>query len=141
MIKVLMRRGNAFKLGLFCSLLWLSACATTAPMGNLIEERAAARWDALLSGDIATGYEYLSPGYRSSVSLLQYERSLLLRQVQWTSAKYTSSECAEKICNVQILLGYRVVGALPGVKVFEGTKGVEESWLMIGGLWYYVPKE
>ncbi len=121
--------------------LLLSACATTVPTGETVEERATARWDALLSGDIATAYEYLSPGYRSSVSSLQYERSILRRQVQWISAKYMGSECAENTCNVQISLGYRVVGALPGVRVFEGTQGIEESWLMIDGLWYNVPKE
>jgi len=121
--------------------LLLAACATTTPRESSIEARATARWDALLSGNIATAYEYLSPGYRSSVSSLQYERSILNRQVQWTGAKYTGSECAEKTCEVQISLGYRVAGALPGVKVFEGTKDIEESWVMINGLWYNVPKE
>jgi len=141
MIKVLMKRGNAFKLGLCCSLLWLSACATTAPTEELIEERATARWDAILSGDLAGAYEYLSPGYRSSVSSSQYQRSILLRQVQWTGAKYVRSECSEKTCKVLILLNYRVSGALPGVKHFNGTQDIKESWVKVNGLWYYVPKE
>jgi len=119
----------------------LSACATTVSTENQIEERATARWDALLSGDIAAAYEYLSPGYRSSVSSLQYQRSILLRQVQWTGAKYIDNECAEEICKVRVSVGYRVAGALPGVQVFEGTTGIVESWVMIDGLWYYVPKE
>ena len=141
MTKNLVKHGNVFKLGLCFGLLWLSACATTVPTEELIEERAMARWDALLSGDIAAAYEYLSPGYRSSVSSLKYQRSILLRQVQWTGAKYIDSECAEKTCKVRISVGYRVVGAVPGVKVFEGAKGIEESWVMADGLWYYVPKE
>ena len=37
----------------------LSACATTpASPGDIVKERAQARWDALLNGDFATAYSY-----------------------------------------------------------------------------------
>jgi len=35
----------------------------------------------------------------------------------------------------------RVSGALPGVKHFNGTQDIKESWVKVNGLWYYVPKE
>jgi len=126
---------------LLCSLLLLlSACATTAePKAASIEERVTARWNALLSDDLAGAYEFLSPGYRSSVSSVQYQRSILLQRVQWTEATYRSSECTETTCNVSVLLGFKVVGALPGVKTFEGKRDVKESWIKIDDMWYLVP--
>jgi len=126
-------------LALLCGLLLLSACATTAPKAPDIQERANARWEALLSGDIAAAYEYLSPGYRSSVSSLQYQRAILLKRVQWTGVEYRAHECTETSCNVKFVLSYKVAGALPGVRSYEGKMDIEEPWVMVGKQWYYVP--
>ena len=126
-------------MGVVCGLLLLSACATSVSTEVQVEQRATARWETLLSGDLAGAYEYLSPGYRSSVTSIQYQQSILRQQVQWTSAKYLESTCEETTCNVKILLGYTVYAALPGVKSFDGTKDIEESWVLISGNWYLVP--
>jgi len=130
---------NFSNLALLASLALLSACAGTTPKTSHIEERAMAYWDTLFSGDLAGAYEFLSPGFRSSVSSMDYQRSILTKQVQWTSAEYRGSECSETTCSVQISLGYRVMGAVPGVKSFTGTQKIEESWIMIDGMWYLVP--
>jgi hypothetical protein len=122
---------------LVCSVLVLSACEKS----ESIEERATARWDVLLSGDMTAAYEYLSPGYRSSVSLEQYQRSLLTRQVGWNSADYIESECVEDSCKVKISIDYSVRGALPGVKEFKGVQKIEESWVRVKGVWYLVPEK
>lgn len=124
-----------------CGLLLLSACATSVSTENQVEQRATARWEALLSDDFTGAYEYLSPGYRSSVTVIQYQKSILLQQVKWTSAKYLESTCEETICNVKILVGFTVYGAIPGVKSFNGTKDIEESWVLISGNWYLVPPQ
>ena len=124
---------------LCCSLLLLSACATSMKSGGNIEKRAMGRWDALLSEDVEAAYEYLSPGYRSSVSLTQYHRSLLLSKVKWTAAKYIESDCEETVCNVKILLDFTVYGALPGVKSLESKQTIEESWVLVNSSWYLVP--
>ena len=126
-------------MGVVCGLLLLSACATSVSTEVQVEQRATARWETLLSGDLAGAYEYLSPGYRSSVTSIQYQQSILRQQVQWTSAKYLESTCEETTCNVKILLGYTVYAALPGVKSFDGTKDIEESWVLSSGNWYLVP--
>jgi hypothetical protein len=127
-----------------CSLLLLSACATTtqeaAREDNSIETRAQARWNAILQDDLTAAYEYLSPGYRSSVSLVQYIRLILNKQVSWTGARYVGSECDETLCEVTIALDYSLVGVLPGVKSFDSTKNIGEAWLFVDGEWYYVPK-
>lgn len=124
-----------------CGLLLASACAAPGNKQSSIEERASARWDAFLAGDLAGAYEYLSPGYRSSVSSLQYQRMVLLQQIKYTSAKYVSSECEETTCNVTVLVGFTVYGALPGVKSFDGTRNVDESWVLVDGNWYMVPEK
>ena len=123
------------------SLVLLSACATTEVPESKIEDRVMGRWNALLSDDLAGAYEYLSPGYRSSVSSNQYQRTLLLKKVQWTHAEFRSSECEESVCEVHVLVGFAIYGALRGVKSFKGADDVEESWVLNGGQWYLVPKQ
>lgn len=130
---------------LVCSLLLLGGllggCATSAPEENQLERRAAERWQALLSDDIEAAYEYLSPGYRSSVSYVQYIRALLSKQVGWTDARYIESDCAETSCKVKISLDYSVYGAVPGVRSFDGTQVIEESWVLADRTWYFVPRQ
>jgi hypothetical protein len=121
-------------------LLMLSACAPQNKQST-IEERVNARWDALLAGNLAGAYEYLSPGYRSSVSSLQYQRKVLLQQIKYTSAKYVSSKCEKTTCNVTVLVGFTVYGALPGVKSFDGSRNIDESWVLVDGNWYVVPEK
>jgi hypothetical protein len=117
----------------------LTGCATSTPKAPDIEERATARWETLLAGDLGGAYEYLSPGYRSSVSSIQYQRSILLKRVQWTGVKYKSSECTEFTCDVMFLLDFRVAGAIPGVRSYDGKKDIVETWILSDGMWYLVP--
>jgi hypothetical protein len=125
--------------GLYCSLLLLSACDTSETSKGTIEERATARWEALLGDDLADAYEFLSPGTRSSVSSAQYQRSILSQKVQWTGARFIESECVESSCKVRISLDFALHGVLPGVKSYEGTREIEESWVLVEGNWYLVP--
>ena len=141
MVKFLSTRRNALLPGLCCSLLFLSACDVTTSSKATIEERAMARWVLLFSGDFADAYDYLSPGYRSSVPSKEYQKSLLLQRVEWTNAKYIESDCTETTCKVSILLGYVMRGGLPGVKSFEGSDVIEESWIKSDNTWYLVPEQ
>jgi len=141
MLKFLLRRNYSFLLGLVCCLLLLSACATNLRTEEILESRATARWNALLSGDFAGAYEFLSPGYRSSVTSAQYQRSVLLKRVKWTNARYVESNCTETTCKVKISLNYTLYGALPGVKSFDGTQTIEESWVLVKANWYLVPEK
>lgn len=141
MIKFSFKPRHAFLAGLCFSLLLLSACTTNISNEGTIEERATARWALLFGGDFAGAYEFLSPGFRSSVSSVQYQKSLLLQRVEWTNAKYIESDCTETTCNVSILLGYVMRGGLPGVSTFEGSDVIEESWIKTDKIWYLVPKQ
>ena len=126
-------------MGLMFSLVLLSACATPVSKENQIEKRVTERWDTIFSGDLASTYGFLSPGYRSSVSSTQYQRAILTQKVKWTSAKYVDSACEETACVVRVSVGFTVYGALPGVKSFEGTQILDESWVLVDGQWYFVP--
>jgi hypothetical protein len=124
-----------------CGLMLLSTCATSTSVNpeSQVEERANARWEALFSGDLVGAYEYLTPAYRTSVSSLAYQRSVLLKRVAWTSAQYIESACEESLCRVTFDVGFTVSGALRGVKPYKGTQKIKESWVLIDGQWYFVP--
>ena len=140
-MKFFLKGNHLIWLGLCVSSLLLSACATTVEIEDTIETRAIKRWEALLSDDYEGAYEYLSPGFRSSVSLKQYQRSLLLKKVAWTDANYVESDCAETSCKVKISLNYTVYGAVPGIQSFDGTQTITESWVLVDGNWYLVPAQ
>jgi hypothetical protein len=124
------------------SLSLLVACASMRqPADQVVGERAVARWDALIKGDYAAAYKYLSPGFRSGFTAQQYAKSFIYKKVKWTSAKLIESDCAEKTCKVRISLGYTVYGAVPGVKSFSDEEPIEESWVLSHGSWYILPEK
>ena len=65
---------------------------------------------------------------------------LLVQQLNWTSAQFVSSECEETTCNARFLVGFTVYAAVPGVKSFNGTRNIDESWVLVDGNWDFVPK-
>lgn len=120
----------------------LSACATTqSTPEEAVEARAADRLTALLAEDYATDYEYLSPGYRSGVTLAQHQRNMALRKVRWTDASVAGSECSEDVCKVRISIEYEVYGAVPGMSRFKSLGSAEEDWIFSAGEWFLVPSE
>jgi len=121
--------------------LQLCSCATTPVMPESISDRAQARWDTLLSGDLEGAYQYLAPGYRSSVSVDQYTRQIQIQKVMWTDANYTDSECLESSCKVKISLDYSLLAALPGIPRYDGTQKIEENWIKHDETWWLVPKK
>ena len=92
MFKSILTTRRVFLVISCCSLFLLSACAATAQKQDSMEERVMARWNAVLADDFLAAYDFLSPGFRSSVSLQQYQRALILQQVKWTGARYIESE-------------------------------------------------
>jgi hypothetical protein len=125
---------------LLLACLLLFSCAGTGNSNN-IEVRAQTRWDSLLGGDLAGAYEFLSPGLRSSIGSLDYQRVLLMTKVRWTAAEVLESECDEDACTVKVNIKFLLLGAVPGVKKFEGHQVISESWVRVDGQWWYVPQE
>ncbi len=120
----------------------LAGCAATGkPPEEAVLERAQERLDLVLAEDYAAAYDFLSPGYRSSVTLAAYQRDMALRRVRWTDARAVGSECSEDVCKVRISMDFLVIGALPGVARYETKGSGEENWIRTDGQWYYLPKD
>ena len=121
----------------------LAACATTdqkpSPEQH-VQERAQARWDALLDDRIEEAYGYFAPGYRTGLSLADYHRRLAGRRILYTGAAVTGSTCSETNCKVQITVDFAVMSALPGVPRMDSTSPVEEDWVFTTGDWYLLPE-
>jgi hypothetical protein len=132
---------SAKPLALICTVLLLQACAAAGKQTETIEDRVNGRWAALLGNDIESAYAYLTPGYRSSVSLEQYKRAIASRKMKWTSAKYVKSDCDENNCTVQVDIGFTVYGVLPGVKSMNSSQFAEETWILVDKNWYMIPPQ
>ena len=126
----------------------LGACAATSngpqqdsTSPHPVLERAQQRWEILLSGDLAAAYAYLSPGYRSSVSSLDYQRGVLVQKVRWKDARIVGSECLELTCDVRVDVDFEIIGVLPGVPRYANTDKTTEQWVKIGENWWFVPQQ
>ena len=122
------------------AVLVLAACAAT-PKTDAVVERAQARWDALIAGDLETAYTYYSPGYRSGVSLIDFGVEMRMRKVRWTSATYKRHDCESDRCEVYFDVGFRVPRPVPGLTVYDGRDEVEDTWIRSDGQWWYLPKK
>ena len=120
----------------------LSACATTstASPGDLVRERAQARWDALLKGDFATAYSYFSPGYRSSTTVVDYEIGIRMRKVQYRTAEFQDHSCENNVCTVRLKVGYKVAKPVPGMTDWKSESVVSEQWIKSNGNWWFLPQ-
>ncbi len=130
--------GRSF--GLALTALLVGACATMGkPPEEAVAERAQERLDLLIAQDYEAAYEYLSPGYRSGVTLNDYQRRMLRQRMQWTDATVTQSDCSEDACKVRISMAYAVYGAVPGVSRFDSKAVSTEDWVRSSGQWYFIP--
>jgi hypothetical protein len=124
-----------------CAVLALAACATPGTQTHPVVERAEARWAALTTGDLETAYTYYSPGYRSSTSLIDFGVAMRSRDVKWSSAAYKDHQCEESRCTVSFDVSYRVPRPVPGLKVWESTAVIRDTWVKVDGQWWYLPEK
>lgn len=94
---------------------------------------ALARWDALIAGNLAKAYEYMSPGTREVMSLDLYEKKT--RTGLWKKASVETIACEQDRCEVTMAIEYS----------YRDMKSIEtrlnEVWLQEGGKWWYVPRK
>jgi len=126
-------------LGVIFLVCGLAGCAGTGIKSNeeadakiAVAKKAKSRWDALIKGDLAAAYEYLSPGTRSVLSLEAYKAKI--RPGLWKRVSVDSVTCERSRCDVAIMLEYS----------YRDIKSIEtrliETWLHEGG-WWYVPRK
>lgn len=124
--------------------LFLGACASKGGISESPEKyltkRAEARWTAMISGQWEQAYAYFTPGYREASSLEGYRQSMLGRRVSWTGARVKKVECSDaERCLVGVEVDYSLIGGMPGVANVSSQHYSEETWLRLGGEWYYLP--
>jgi hypothetical protein len=119
----------------------LAACASNpgASRDRQIQERAQARWDAIIAGDYERAFTYLSPGYRSTTNAADYGIELRLRKVRYLSASYLDHSCDDNACSVRVDVGFRLAQPMKGVPEWDGTQTLTEQWVRIGGDWWFLP--
>jgi len=112
----------------------LCGCASLAPRtaDTIVKEKAQARWDALVKGDLNAAYGYLSPGSRSVISATDYAGSI--RRGFWKSAVVEKVECGSaQTCEVSATIEYEFMG--------RRTKSpLRETWIRDGSEWWYLQK-
>ena len=136
------RSGRLALLTLLAASVLLSACAMTpASDDERVVERAQQRWDAVIAGDLETAYEFFSPGYRSTHSLIDFGVAERMRRVKRNSAEYVEHTCEESRCLVKFRVGFTVYQPVPGMPKYDSKSMVEDTWIKTNGEWWYLPKK
>jgi len=111
-----------------------SGCAAldSRPDAEVVKERAQARWNALVGGDVEKAYGYLSPGTRSVMTRDAYASSLKLGF--WKAVSVDKVECpTATLCEAASTVEYEHMG-------HRNKTPLKESWIKDGSTWWYVLK-
>ncbi|CAG9931372.1 hypothetical protein [Candidatus Nitrotoga arctica] len=99
---------------------------------KMVADLAAARWEALIKGDFAKAYNYLSPGSREVMSLDVYKAKI--RGGNWKKANVDSVSCEQDQCKVLMAIEY----SYRDIKSLETR--LDEKWMRQDGKWWYVQR-
>jgi hypothetical protein len=95
-----------------------------------IAQRAEARWQLLIKGDVAGAYEYLSAGSKATTPVDVYKGKI--HPGMWREAKVEQVECEKEVCKVQLQITY-------DAKRMKGIQTpVFETWIIENGTAGYV---
>ena len=120
----------------------LAGCAGQPREPEDVKARAQQRWDLLIAGEHKQAYEYLTPGYRTTVGADQYDARLRTRTVKWLSTQVHGAECeTEDVCTVKTTLNFEVQMPIPGIGKQRSFQPLNEKWLLNDGVWYFLPKK
>ena len=119
----------------------VAGCATVPAKeedNSIIKERAVTRWNLLIAHKADQAYDYLSPGFRSTISREKYADEMNQRGVHWDKVNYVSQECEATTCKVRLLVDYRIT--LKGsVGTVKSMAPLVETWIKTDGKWYFLP--
>lgn len=108
----------------------ISADSSPEAKQKLVAERAEARWQTLIKGDVDGAYQYLSAGSKAATSLSVYKAKI--KPGLWRKAKVDNVDCEAEICKVTLTITYD----------YRNMKGVEtllpETWIIENGSAWYV---
>lgn len=123
-----------------CVSLALSACATLSSdkPEDQVRQRATERWQALVKGEFSRAYTYNTPGFRAVVSPDSY-RNRFGGAVVWLGASVVGVNCPETTkCVANLSIEFKpVLGRRNSTNL---STGLEETWLLEDGQWWFFQK-
>lgn len=98
---------------------------------KFVAQRAHERWQLLIKGDVASAYEFLSPGSKATMPLEVYKARL--KPGMWVRASVEKVDCEkQEICHVVVVVDYDA----------RQMKGIQtqlpETWVIERGSAWYV---
>ena len=111
-----------------------SACASldSRPAPEVVKERSQARWNALVKGDTAKTYDYLTPTARNTLKLDDYTANM--RAGFWKAVTVDKVECdGPDLCVVSVTVEY-------DHKMGRNKSPLQETWIREGSNWWYAQK-
>lgn len=121
----------------------LAACNTqkadNRPPEEIISERAAARWQAMMDREYAKAYEHVAPSVRSVMSLDGYKRRYNILSDQhpssWKKAEVRGVSCeSSDACTAKVYLETQI--HVPKFQGMRATAETEERWILQDGQWW-----
>ena len=112
----------------------LGGCAVLdqRPAEQQVQERAQARWDLVLKGELSAAYEYMSPGSRAVMTRDQYVNSV--RMGFWKAVKVDKVVCETPAsCEAHLTVDYELRGS-------PIRTPAKETWVKDGSTWWYLRK-
>ena len=109
----------------------MAACATVSPRSSqdIVRDRAQARWNALVQGDVKAAYEFFSPGSRTTMSLADFATGIRLGF--WKAVVVDQVECGADSCEVSSTIEYDH----RGMRVKTPHR---ETWVREGSNWWFL---
>lgn len=100
-----------------------------------VHERAQARWNALVAGQIDKAYSYTAPSFRAITPYDTY-RGSFGAGASWQSAEVIDVRCETERCEVDVRLRIQ----LPVRSVGPITTDTKEVWIQENGRWWLYQK-
>ncbi|MEO8565279.1 MAG: hypothetical protein ABI541_02765, partial [Betaproteobacteria bacterium] len=92
---------------------------------KVVAQRAEARWQSLIKGDLDAAHAYLSEGSKATTPLDVYKAKI--RPGLWRQAKVEKVECEAEVCKVQMQITF-------DHKLMKGIETpLNESWIIEKG--------
>ena len=108
----------------------LSADSSPEQKQKVVAQKAQARWDALIKGDVDAAYQFLSVGSKNETPLPAYKAKI--KPGLWRAAKVDKIDCEQEICKVTVMVTY-------DYKTMKGIQTpVPETWIVENGSAGYI---
>lgn len=106
--------------------------------GAAVEARATARWDLLIKHQAEKAYDYLSPGFRQTITREKYAQQKNDVAMRWQAVRVTGHECDADTCTIHLTVD--AIIPMPGIgKPTKASSPLEEHWIRVDHDWFVVP--